>query len=202
MRNKRGKEVRFSGSSHHTSSTLRRSRKRLPASAQGGTTFLIWQVRFPVILNSEEKELARKVVRAFGQTICGFDILRSEGKSYRNHTCNHICNHICKHICKHILRSEGKSYVCDVNGWASVKDSEKFWDDAALLLRSHVLQILTPCAELCAELCAEIGAEIGAISCASLPRTSTKVPQHHLPNMAGTMPCGTPSPRPANPSEG
>jgi hypothetical protein len=35
-----------------------------------------------------------------------------------------------------------------VNGWASVKDSEKFWDDAALLLRSHVLQILTPCAEI------------------------------------------------------
>ena len=38
-----------------------------------------------------------------------------------------------------ILRSNGGSYICDVNGWASVKDSPKFWDDAANLLRQYVL---------------------------------------------------------------
>ena len=60
--------------------------------------------------------MARKVVRAFGQTMCGFDI----------------------------LRSNGGSYICDVNGWASVKDSPKFWDDAARLLRSYCLQAVAP----------------------------------------------------------
>ena len=69
------------------------------------------QVRYPVILSTFEKEVARKVVLAFGQTMCGFDI----------------------------LRSGGNSFVCDVNGWASVKDSHKFWDDAANLLRQCVL---------------------------------------------------------------
>jgi inositol hexakisphosphate/diphosphoinositol-pentakisphosphate kinase len=37
----------------------------------------------------QEKEVARQVVVAFGQNVCGFDLLRSE---------------------------KGKSYVCDVNG--------------------------------------------------------------------------------------
>ena len=72
--------------------------------------------RYPVILSTAEKEIARKVVRAFGQTMCGFDI----------------------------LRSSGNSYVCDVNGWSSVKDSPKFWDDAANLLRQNCLLALAP----------------------------------------------------------
>ena len=39
------------------------------------------EVRFPVILSPAEKEIARKIVTAFKQTVCGFDILRVQGKS-------------------------------------------------------------------------------------------------------------------------
>ena len=49
----------------------------------------------------QEKEIARMVCLAFGQKVCGFDLLRSE---------------------------RGKSYVCDVNGWSFVKNSHKVPD--------------------------------------------------------------------------
>jgi hypothetical protein len=57
------------------------------------------EVRFPVILASREKEIARRIVLNFKQFVCGFDILRvQEGHSV-------------------------VSYVCDVNGWSFVKNS-------------------------------------------------------------------------------
>ncbi len=34
------------------------------------------QVRFPVLLSPQEKEIARMVCLAFGQKVCGFDLLR------------------------------------------------------------------------------------------------------------------------------
>ena len=74
------------------------------------------EVRFPVILTAEEKEIARKIVLAFGQTVCGFDL----------------------------LRSNGVSYCCDVNGFSFVKDSERFWSDSAGLLRQYCLEALAP----------------------------------------------------------
>ena len=74
------------------------------------------EVRYPVILTAAEKAIARTVVLAFGQTLCGFDL----------------------------LRSNGRSYVCDVNGWSFVKDSEKFWDDSANLFRQYCLEQIAP----------------------------------------------------------
>ncbi|GLD99008.1 hypothetical protein PINS_up007726 [Pythium insidiosum] len=70
------------------------------------------EVRYPVILSTKEKDTARKVCRAFGQTICGFDI----------------------------LRVQDASYVCDVNGWSFVKNSERYYDDCATLLGKFLEQ--------------------------------------------------------------
>ncbi len=75
------------------------------------------QVRFPVLLSPQEKEIARMVCLAFGQRVCGFDLLRSE---------------------------KGKSYVCDVNGWSFVKNSKKYYDDTAGIIRTMLMSQLAP----------------------------------------------------------
>uniref|UniRef100_A0A183DB40 RimK domain-containing protein n=1 Tax=Gongylonema pulchrum TaxID=637853 RepID=A0A183DB40_9BILA len=72
------------------------------------------EVRYPVILSSKEKLIARKVVMAFGQTVCGFDL----------------------------LRANGKSYVCDVNGFSFVKTSTKYYEDTAKILGNTILRRL------------------------------------------------------------
>lgn len=38
------------------------------------------EIRYPVVLSTYEKEIARKVNIAFGQFVCGFDILRTANK--------------------------------------------------------------------------------------------------------------------------
>ncbi|XP_010550082.1 PREDICTED: inositol hexakisphosphate and diphosphoinositol-pentakisphosphate kinase 2-like isoform X6 [Tarenaya hassleriana] len=53
------------------------------------------KVRYPVLLTPAEKQMAREVCIAFRQTVCRFDL----------------------------LRSEGRSHACDVNGWSFVKNS-------------------------------------------------------------------------------
>lgn len=75
------------------------------------------EVRYPVLLSPQEKEIARSVSLAFGQRVCGFDLLRSE---------------------------RGRSYVCDVNGWSFVKNSQKYYDDAAGILRITILSAVAP----------------------------------------------------------
>ncbi|XP_068711833.1 inositol hexakisphosphate and diphosphoinositol-pentakisphosphate kinase 2-like isoform X2 [Montipora foliosa] len=74
------------------------------------------EIRYPVILNQYEKELANKVCKLFKQTVCGCDL----------------------------LRTHGKSYVCDVNGFSFVKTSKKYYDDAAEVLVGLVVQELAP----------------------------------------------------------
>ncbi|MCO5593914.1 hypothetical protein L7F22_047933 [Adiantum nelumboides] len=74
------------------------------------------EVRYPVLLTPTEKEMAREVCVAFGQAVCGFDL----------------------------LRSQGRSYVCDVNGWSFVKNSYKYYDDAACVLRKLLLDAKAP----------------------------------------------------------
>ena len=74
------------------------------------------EVRYPVILSSKEKLIARKVVEAFNQTVCGFDL----------------------------LRTNGRSLVCDVNGFSFVKNSRKYYDDCANVLGNMILRKLAP----------------------------------------------------------
>ncbi|CAK0799778.1 unnamed protein product [Prorocentrum cordatum] len=71
------------------------------------------ELRFPVVLTAKEKEIARRVCLAFGQTVCGFDL----------------------------LRTETGSYVIDVNGWSFVKGLQRYYEDAAMVLRKHMLGV-------------------------------------------------------------
>lgn len=74
------------------------------------------EIRYPVILTNREKLIARKVCLAFKQTICGFDL----------------------------LRANGKSYVCDVNGFSFVKSSMKYYEDCSKILGNMMLRALAP----------------------------------------------------------
>ncbi|XP_049549386.1 inositol hexakisphosphate and diphosphoinositol-pentakisphosphate kinase isoform X12 [Anopheles darlingi] len=74
------------------------------------------EIRYPVILSNAEKLLSRKVCLAFKQTVCGFDL----------------------------LRANGKSFVCDVNGFSFVKNSNKYYDDCAKILGNMILRELAP----------------------------------------------------------
>eukprot|EP00831_Metopus_contortus_P029447 TRINITY_DN24224_c0_g1_i1.p1 TRINITY_DN24224_c0_g1~~TRINITY_DN24224_c0_g1_i1.p1 ORF type:complete len:319 (+),score=67.51 TRINITY_DN24224_c0_g1_i1:53-1009(+) len=74
------------------------------------------EVRFPIIMSPEEKEIARVIVKNFKQQICGFDL----------------------------LRAKGRSYVCDVNGWSFVKGNMKFYDDCSYEILRIILQQFCP----------------------------------------------------------
>ncbi|KAE8350676.1 hypothetical protein BDV28DRAFT_159398 [Aspergillus coremiiformis] len=70
------------------------------------------EVRLLTEVSREEAEAASRISRGFGQSVCGFDIVR--------HT--------------------GKSYVIDVNGWTSVKNQPaSFYGQCADLLQQMLL---------------------------------------------------------------
>jgi inositol-hexakisphosphate/diphosphoinositol-pentakisphosphate 1-kinase len=52
-------------------------------------------------LNEKEKQWAQQICEAFGQRVCGFDVLRCEGGS--------------------------RSMVIDVNGWSFVKGNDTYF---------------------------------------------------------------------------
>ncbi|KAJ2707472.1 inositol hexakisphosphate and diphosphoinositol-pentakisphosphate kinase [Coemansia sp. IMI 203386] len=73
------------------------------------------EMRFVTQLSHAEREYAKKVSSAFGQRVCGFDILRA---------------------------SEGDSLVMDVNGWSFVKGNEQYAVDAARILDARFQEAL------------------------------------------------------------
>jgi inositol-hexakisphosphate/diphosphoinositol-pentakisphosphate 1-kinase len=74
------------------------------------------EVRYPIMLSANEKLIAKKIVLAFEQSVCGFDL----------------------------LRANGKSYVCDVNGFSFVKNSSKYYADCASILAYMVIKEIAP----------------------------------------------------------
>lgn len=66
------------------------------------------ELREVVELSDHEKSIARRVYAAFGQAVCGFDL----------------------------IRVNGHPYVIDVNGWSFVKNSPEYTEAAAKLINS------------------------------------------------------------------
>lgn len=70
------------------------------------------EIRFVTTLTSDEEAMAARICESFGQRVCGFDM----------------------------LRANGKSYVIDVNGWSFVKDNENYYNKCAEIMRELFIE--------------------------------------------------------------
>lgn len=69
------------------------------------------EIRYVISLTDEEFKIAKSVSNIFKQAICGFDL----------------------------LRTDGKSFVIDVNGWSFVKGNEFYYEQCARIFKSMFL---------------------------------------------------------------